>query len=163
MRQLAMAFLAGFLFAVGLGLSDMTRPARIVGFLDVAGDWDPTLLFVILGAVGTYAVIARFVLRRPAPVLAPRFTLPAGRAIDGQLIAGSVLFGVGWGLGGYCPGPGFTALVSAQAGTLAVVLPMLAGIALYEALPGLRGRLGAPRPRPRSGEAPDTAVGLVDG
>jgi len=110
MKQNVAALLAGLLFGVGLALSRMVEPAKVIGFLDVAGDWDPSLAFVMAGAVGVTLVAYRLILRRPVPLLAPRFHLPTKRDIDGPLVAGAGIFGIGWGLAGYCPGPGIAAL-----------------------------------------------------
>ena len=116
------SFAAGLLFALGLGLAGMTQPDKIRAFLDVAGAWDPSLAFVMAGAVGVYFVAYRL-LRGRAPA--------APRGIDRRLVAGAILFGVGWGLSGFCPGP---ALVSVGAGARAAlwfVPAMVAGMALY--------------------------------
>lgn len=104
------SYVAGLLFSLGLAVSGMTDPARVVGFLDVAGDWDPTLMFVLGGAVMTTFIGYRFVLKQPAPMLAGRFELPSRRDLDTKLLGGAALFGVGWGLSGYCPGPAIASL-----------------------------------------------------
>lgn len=108
---------AGLLFGLGLTVSGMTRPSKVLGFLDLFGDWDPSLLFVMGGAVGVYSLGYR--LRRPKPLAADAYALPSGGAIDGRLLLGAALFGVGWGLSGYCPGP---AVVSLGAGSPAVLV-----------------------------------------
>ena len=108
----------------------MTDPNVVLGFLDVAGDFDPRLAFVLAGAVATTGVAFRLVLRRRRPLLADRFRLPLSRAIDRPLVIGALLFGIGWGLAGYCPGP---ALVGAAAGAdsaLIFIAAMLAGSAV---------------------------------
>jgi uncharacterized membrane protein YedE/YeeE len=111
MKQLGVALLAGLLFGLGLGLSQMVDRDRVLGFLDVTGQWDPTLLFVLGGAVGVTVISFRFVLRLTHPIFSSSFYLPTAQQIDGRLIFGAVLFGLGWGIGGYCPGPGIVALV----------------------------------------------------
>lgn len=111
MKENAIALLAGLIFGLGLALSQMIDTARVIGFLDIAGRWDPSLLFVLGGAAGFTLISFRFVLRQPAPLLASSFRLPTKKDVDRSLIGGSALFGVGWGLAGYCPGPGVTALV----------------------------------------------------
>ncbi len=126
------AFAAGMLFALGLGLSGMTQPAKVTGFLDVFGAWDPSLAFVMVGAIGVHAALRPFIVRRAAPVLAPRFVLPTRHEVDGRLIAGAALFGIGWGLGGFCPGPAITALASSQSAVVVFVTAMLAGMWLYQ-------------------------------
>lgn len=120
-------FITGLVFSLGLTLSGMTDPARVVGFLDVAGDWDPTLIFVLGGAVITTFIGYRLVWRRGTPLLGERFQLPRRRDIDGRLLLGAALFGIGWGLSGYCPGP---AIVSSSAMSLPLagfLLAMLLG------------------------------------
>lgn len=111
MKEKLLALLAGLLFGLGLGLSQMIDRDRVLGFLDVSGMWDPTLLFVLGGAVTVTVITFRFVLRRPHPVFADRFHLPTKKDIDKPLVIGAAIFGVGWGIAGYCPGPGITALV----------------------------------------------------
>ncbi|MBE9030286.1 YeeE/YedE family protein [filamentous cyanobacterium LEGE 11480] len=111
MNQNLVALFTGVLFSIGLGLSQMVDRDRVLGFLDVAGTWDPTLLFVLGGAVSVTVIAFRFVLRRSQPIFANEFRLPTRRDIDRPLILGAVIFGIGWGISGYCPGPGITALV----------------------------------------------------
>ena len=110
MRAWFTSLLAGLLFGLGLGLSQMINPARVKGFLDIFGAWDPSLIFVLGGAVGVTVVSFRLVLRRAAPVCDTQFYIPARTQVDRRLIAGAALFGVGWGLTGYCPGPGLAGL-----------------------------------------------------
>ncbi|RDI97170.1 YeeE/YedE family protein [Dyella solisilvae] len=117
------ALLAGLLFGFGLALAGMTQPAVVLGFLDVFGAWNPRLLFVMAGAVLTTAIGYRLVWRRAQPWLAPRFSLPDTRHIDARLVGGAALFGIGWGIAGYCPGP---ALASLGAGLWSVWLLMAA-------------------------------------
>ena len=92
------SLVAGLLFGLGLAVSGMTRASKVLGFLDVAGDWDPSLLFVLGGAVGVTVLTFRFILRRKAPLFADRFHLSSARDIDRTLVAGSVIFGIGWGI-----------------------------------------------------------------
>jgi len=144
-RWLAIAY--GLLFAVGLALAGMVQPEKVTAFLDVLGDWDPSLAFVMVGAIGVYAVGRRLVTGWPRPLLAPEFSSPTPTRIDGRLIAGAILFGVGWGLGGLCPGP---ALVALGAGTRAAVwfVPaMVAGMLLHDRVWTKVGRRRAPRDR----------------
>jgi uncharacterized membrane protein YedE/YeeE len=119
MKSPLSAFAAGIVFGVGLGLSGMTQPAKVLAFLDVFGAWDPTLMFVMGGAILVHFGLSRLIRRREAPLLDTRFHLPTATSLDTKLIAGSALFGVGWGLGGYCPGP---AIVSAGSGALAAIV-----------------------------------------
>lgn len=127
------AFACGLTFALGLGVGGMTKPARVLAFLDVAGDWDPRLALVMLGAIAVYAPAYRLARRRGHPVLAPAFDLPTRRTIDGPLVAGAVLFGVGWGLAGLCPGPALTSLASGEPAAVLFVAAMLVGMALARA------------------------------
>lgn len=135
--SLISAFVFGAVFAVGLGLAGMTQPARIIGFLDVTGQWDPTLVVVMGSAVAVTATLFPAILKRRAPVLGDRFVLPESRAIDGHLLSGAALFGIGWGLSGYCPGPAVVSLVTAAPPVLVFVACMAAGLYLGELL--LRG------------------------
>ncbi|MEQ8231071.1 MAG: YeeE/YedE family protein [Gammaproteobacteria bacterium] len=120
-------FLVGLLFAVGLGISGMTQPTKVIGFLDVAGSWDPALMFVMGGAVVIGFFGYRFVLRRPAPFFAPAFDLPTRRDIDARLFGGAALFGAGWGLAGFCPGPALVALASGSSDVVTFVVAMFVG------------------------------------
>ena len=126
------ALLAGALFGLGLAVSGMTDPQRILGFLDVFGDFNPALLFVLGGAVMTTMLLFRFVLRRPAPVFAQRFHLSDVRSIDARLLMGAALFGIGWGLAGYCPGPALVGLGVLSPEALWFVPAMLVGMLLHK-------------------------------
>jgi uncharacterized membrane protein YedE/YeeE len=116
------SFAAGAIFAVGLAISGMAKPAKIIGFLDVAGAWDASLMFVMVGAIGVHAIALRLVLRRGAPLFDERFHLPTRKDLDARLVGGAAIFGIGWGLGGYCPGP---AIVAASSGALAAIVFMI--------------------------------------
>jgi uncharacterized membrane protein YedE/YeeE len=133
---------AGLLFGFGLALSGMTRPLKVLGFLDVAGAWDPSLVFVLGGAVTVATIAFRVVLRRRAPLFAASFDVPTNRTIDAPLIGGALLFGIGWGIAGYCPGPAIAQLAAPNAETLYFLPAMIAGWWLYRVTAGL-GR--APR------------------
>lgn len=124
MRSNISALIAGLLFAFGLVLSGMTQPAKVVGFLDFAGDWDPTLVFVMGGGVLTYMIAFRLIRRRQTPAFANAFSVPQNTTVDAKLIGGAALFGVGWGLGGLCPGPAFVGLAggSSEVATFAVFM-----------------------------------------
>ncbi len=137
----ALLFVAiGALFSIGLVLSGMTRPEHIIGFLDFGGDFDPTLLWVMVGAVLTHGLSYRWIGKRPSPFLAPSFDIPAQKPVDGRLVAGSALFGVGWGLGGYCPGPALTSVFTFDPKTLTFVAGMILGMVLFAARQLARGR-----------------------
>ncbi|MDZ7808911.1 MAG: DUF6691 family protein [Arhodomonas sp.] len=110
----------------------MTHPAGVLGFLDVFGRWDPTLVFVLAGAVITTLISFRFVLRRPSPVFAERFQIPTRRDIDTRLIGGAAIFGIGWGIAGFCPGPGIAALAM---GSVVPVVFVIGLIGRHDRLP----------------------------
>jgi len=145
MRVLAGLF-AGLVFGVGLVVSGMSNPAKVLNFLDFAGSFDPSLAFVLGGAVVTAFLGYRLIGRRERPLLAESFDRPSTTEIDAPLILGAALFGVGWGIGGYCPGPAWTGLGLAAPGTLVFIAAMLLGIALTHLV---RGRAG---PSPRTAE-----------
>jgi uncharacterized membrane protein YedE/YeeE len=131
MPRMIVALFAGALFGVGLAVSGMTNPARIVGFLDVAGEWDPTLMFVMGGALLVTIPAFRLILGRPRPLLADGFVLPTKTALDGRLLGGAALFGIGWGLSGFCPGPAVVALVTGLLPVFLFVVAMVGGMAIY--------------------------------
>jgi uncharacterized membrane protein YedE/YeeE len=132
------AFAAGALFAVGLAVSGMTKPSKVTGFLDVAGAWDASLAFVMIGAIGVHLVGQRLVRRRSRPLFDVRFYLPTRKDLDRRLVLGAALFGVGWGLGGFCPGPGIVAAGGGGIGAIVFVLGMTLGMILEQAV--ARGR-----------------------
>ena len=129
------AFGCGLVFALGLGIGGMTQPAKVLGFLDVFGAWDASLAFVMAGAVATHAMLRPLVLRRGAPVLEVRFSLPTLAAIDGRLLAGAVLFGAGWGLAGFCPGPAIVATGAGAEVAVVFAVAMVAGMFVQARLP----------------------------
>lgn len=127
------SFICGLLFGLGLLLSGMSNPAKVQSFLDLAGAWDPSLAFVMLGAIGSaYGLFLLAKNRQHALITCAVIRLPSQNKIEKRLIIGSLLFGLGWGLAGICPGPGIVALMTGQADIMIFVLAMLAGIALYE-------------------------------
>ena len=128
-RAIAASFGCGALFGLGLALSGMTDPAVVLGFLDIVGRWNPALAFVMAGALAVAAIGFRLAGARAAPLLAPAFHAPSANVIDARLVTGAALFGLGWGLAGYCPGPAIASLVAAAPGTVAFVAAMLAGMA----------------------------------
>jgi uncharacterized membrane protein YedE/YeeE len=144
------AFAVGLVFGVGLIISGMTDPSKVIGFLDLAGAWDPSLAFVMGGAVLVGLAAFRFARTRTVSFLGGAMHLPTARHIDRELILGSVTFGIGWGLAGYCPGPALVALGAGQDKAVVFVIAMLAGMALYEAADRLldaRRRRRVPRDR----------------
>jgi uncharacterized membrane protein YedE/YeeE len=131
MPRMIVALLAGTLFGVGLAVSGMANPQKVIGFLDVAGEWDPTLLFVMGGALLVTIPAFRLILGRPRPLLADRFALPTKSALDGRLLGGAALFGVGWGLSGLCPGPAVVAMVTGLLPVFLFVAAMVGGMAIH--------------------------------
>ncbi len=134
MPQVIVALFAGTLFGIGLTVSQMINPEKVLSFLDFFGAWDPSLALVMLGAVGVSAVVFRLALKQPRPVLAAAFQVPSRSDIDGRLIAGGVIFGLGWGLVGWCPGPAIAALALAQVESFVFVAAMIAGMLLNRLL-----------------------------
>lgn len=110
MSKNAAGFVSGLVFGLGLAVSHMVEPAKVLGFLDVAGRWDPSLLLVMVGGVAVAFVGYRAIARRPKPLFAAKFFLPTRSEVDRPLLVGAAIFGVGWGLAGYCPGPAIAAL-----------------------------------------------------
>lgn len=127
--------LSGTLFGAGLTVGGMVDPQRVRGFLDVAGNWDPTLAFVMGGAVLVMAIAWAMQRRMARPIFADKFSLPNRRDLDGRLIGGSALFGIGWGVGGICPGPAIANFALVPAQTLPFVGAMIAGMALHHFIP----------------------------
>lgn len=125
------SFVAGLLFASGLALSGMTHPEKVIGFLDVFGQWDPTLVFVLAGATGTMALVHRFARGLARPFRAAQFYLPTRTELDKKLVLGSALFGIGWGLAGLCPGPALVSLPNFSPGIGLFVLSMALGMLIY--------------------------------
>ena len=137
------AFFAGLVFGLGLVVSGMANPAKVLGFLDLAGKWDPSLALVMGGAIGVGVAGFAIAGRRRLTLLGEPMALPKARAIEPRLLAGALLFGVGWALAGFCPGPAIVALGAAQAKAFLFVAAMLAGMAAYEWLERARVRAGA--------------------
>lgn len=134
MREYIASLLAGLIFGWGLALAGMTNPNKVLGFLDVTGAWDPSLLLVLAGAVAVTFIGFRMVLRRPQPLFGAQFQLPLRQAIDLPLVTGAAIFGVGWGISGYCPGPAI-AMIAAPGQEAWVFLPaMLLGMVLHHLL-----------------------------
>jgi uncharacterized membrane protein YedE/YeeE len=131
-KPILAGLLSGLLFGAGLGIAGMTRADKVIGFLDVAGGWDPTLAFVMVGAIAVYALAYRLIVRRDGPVFAQHFSLPTRRDLTPRLLGGSALFGIGWALGGYCPGPGIVSVASGAPNALAFVAFTLLGMVAYQ-------------------------------
>jgi len=127
MKTNIIALFSGILFGVGLSLSHMINPAKVQNFLDITGNWDPSLLFVMIGALSISLVAFRFILKRSAPVWAGTFELPKKRSIDLKLITGAAIFGIGWGFSGYCPGPSVTGLALFSLESVIMVITIYLG------------------------------------
>jgi uncharacterized membrane protein YedE/YeeE len=132
MRNVIAALVAGLVFGMGLAVSQMISPAKVIGFLDIAGNWDPSLALVMAGGVIVASFGFAIARRRAHPLFAKSFMWPTGIRIDSRLIAGGALFGTGWGIAGYCPGPAIASIGFLQPGTLLFVGAMLAGMILFE-------------------------------
>ena len=125
------AFISALLFSLGLGISGMTNPSNVIGFLDVFGVWKPALILVMGGAIAFHGGSYFLITKRTTPLLTDSFLLPSKKHLDGRLIAGSSLFGIGWGISGYCPGPAIASLATLSTQVFIFVAAMIGGIALY--------------------------------
>lgn len=140
MGKIIAGLVAGVIFGLGLTISQMVNPAKVIGFLDIAGDWDPSLAFVMASALIVTAVGYRVVWTRPHPVLADAFQVPTNRKIDRELVVGALLFGAGWGLVGLCPGPAIAAVTLGGPPALLFLLAMAAGMTAYQFTRGRQRR-----------------------
>ncbi len=132
MKNSLSAWLVGFIFALGLGLSRMTQPQKVIGFLDIFGAWDPSLAFVMIGSILVHFISYKFILKRPVPLFSSAWHVPTSKEITPSLVVGSITFGIGWGLGGYCPGPAITSLASLQLRPIVFIISMLVGMFLFK-------------------------------
>ncbi|WP_214511785.1 DUF6691 family protein [Pseudomonas brassicacearum] len=139
MRKLT-AFIAGLLFGLGLLLAGMTNPKKVLGFLDLAGAWDPSLALVMIGAIGTAIAPVAWARQRTQSLLGSPMQLPVKRELDPRLIGGSLVFGIGWGIAGICPGPAVAILLTGHWQVIVFTLAMLAGMLLFTALETRRNR-----------------------
>ena len=139
------ALLAGAVFGIGLILSGMADPAKVLGFLDLAGAWDPSLAFVMGGAILVGALAFTFARKRTVSLLGLQMRMPTSTQLDRRLVGGSLLFGVGWGIAGFCPGPALVALGMGEAKAAVFVAAMLAGMGLFESIE--RRRVASPAPQ----------------
>jgi uncharacterized membrane protein YedE/YeeE len=128
------SLLAGLVFGLGLVLSGMANPAKVLGFLDIAGRWDPSLAFVMAGAIAVGVIAFAVARKRTLSFLGTEMKLPVAKRIDRRLLGGGLLFGVGWGIAGFCPGPGLVALGMGEAKAVVFVLAMLGGMGIFELL-----------------------------
>jgi len=134
MRNNLSAAIVGFIFALGLGLSGMTQPEKVIGFLDVLGDWNPALMFVMAGAILVHSVSYKLIRKKQSPLFSDKWHVPDRRDVTPALVVGGTVFGFGWGLGGYCPGPAVTSLASLQPEPFIFVASMAAGMLAFRAL-----------------------------
>lgn len=125
------AFISAFVFGFGLMVSGMTDPANVIGFLDLFGQWKPALALVMGGAIAVHAVSYFLITKRTSPILDSKFFIPSVRNVDKKLVLGSAIFGIGWGLGGFCPGPAIGSVVFLDPSVLLFIASMLIGIGLY--------------------------------
>ena len=130
--RVLVAFFLGILFSIGLTISGMVNPNKVIGFLDIFRQWDPDLIFVMGGAVSINLVLFRLILKRNKPIMAANFQLPGLKLIDRNLVLGASLFGIGWGIGGICPGPGLANLFTLKLEPLVFVLFMLVGMYCFK-------------------------------
>ena len=131
LRRQGIAFFTGVLFALGLGVSGMTQPQNIVGFLDIFGDWNPSLIFVMVGAIGFHGISYFFIREKQSPLFAEKFQVPQADSINKRLLVGASVFGMGWGISGFCPGPGVVALASGGLNPLLFVSGLALGMAIF--------------------------------
>jgi uncharacterized membrane protein YedE/YeeE len=134
MSKLLTALVSGIIFAIGLGIAGMTLPQRVISFLDVFGSWNPALGFVMIGAIAVHSIAYLIARKKSSPALDSCFHVPDKNAIDFKLLFGSALFGVGWGLGGFCPGPAITSLASGFSTVLTFVAAMITGMLFFKLL-----------------------------
>ncbi len=132
MKRLAAAIVSGLVFGFGLTISGMGNPAKVLGFLDVTGNWDPSLALVLAGATGVTILIFRLVLKRQQPVLDSKFHLPTRNDVDAALVLGAGIFGIGWGIAGFCPGPVYTTLLQGRWETWVFFVAMITGMAVFK-------------------------------
>ena len=152
------SFLAGLVFGIGLIVSEMFNPAKVLAFLDLAGKWDPSLALVMAGAVAVSIVAFTLAKKRTATLIGAPMHLPQARGIDRRLVAGSLLFGIGWGLAGFCPGPALVALGTGHVKAFIFVVAMVAGMAIYEFLERKRAHQGAVAAAKLRAHEPEHAV-----
>jgi hypothetical protein len=128
------SYLSGLIFSIGLAVSGMTQPKKVLAFLDIFGDWDSSLMFVMVGAIGAYSVVYRLVLKRQKPLIEDKLQIPEPRKVDKELILGAIIFGIGWGLAGFCPGPALTSLATLQKAPLIFGLGLIGGMITFKLL-----------------------------
>ncbi len=135
LKNIIVAFIVGLLFAVGLNIAGMTQPQKVMGFLDLFGNWDASLVFVMVGAIAVHAGYFFFIKPKfQHPQFASAYQVPTKKNLTSSLIVGAIIFGIGWGLGGYCPGPGITSMATFSINSIVFVASMLVGMAIYRAV-----------------------------
>lgn len=132
MMQGIVALFCGGLFALGLVISGMTNPQKVLSFLDIFGKWDPSLAFVMVGAIGVYGLLFRWIVSCTAPVCSADFSIPSNKSIDKKLVIGAVLFGCGWGLAGFCPGPAIVNITLLNKEVVVFFAAMATGSLLFQ-------------------------------
>lgn len=131
MKNSIAALVVGFVFAIGLGLSGMTQPQKVIGFLDLFGQWDPSLIFVMVGAIVIHFITFKIIRKRNSPLFSSQWHVPTKKEITPALMIGAFIFGVGWALGGFCPGPAITSMASFDKTPFVFVISMIAGMFLF--------------------------------
>lgn len=131
MMQLLLSLISGMIFAIGLVLSGMTNPSVVIGFLDIFGNWNYALVFVMIGAISFNFIVFKVLIKRK-PICANSHFLPTNTAIDKKLIFGSAMFGIGWGIAGICPGPGIVNLVTNDSSAIIFIISLIAGMLLFK-------------------------------
>lgn len=131
MKNNIVALIVGIIFALGLGISGMTRPEKVIGFLNIFGTWDGSLAFVMMGAIGVHFVAYRLIRRRKSPLFSEQFFVPTANELTPSLFIGAFIFGVGWALAGYCPGPAIVSLSSFQLRPAVFVVSMILGMIIF--------------------------------
>ena len=134
MRNALASLIVGFMFAIGLGLSGMTQPQKVIGFLNIFSQWDPSLMFVMFGAISVHFVTYKLIRKKKTPLISSTWHVPTKKEITPALIGGSFLFGIGWALGGYCPGPALTSLASLSTKPFVFVISMLLGMWIFKVI-----------------------------
>ncbi|BBM87683.1 DUF6691 family protein [Candidatus Uabimicrobium amorphum] len=130
--QKIVALFCGFFFASGLIISGMTNPHKVLSFLDIFGKWDPSLAFVMVGAIGVYSLSYRWIVSRTAPVCGDKFSIPSNKDLDKKLIIGAILFGCGWGLAGFCPGPAIVNITLLNKQVIVFFAAMVMGSLIFQ-------------------------------
>ncbi len=134
MKNSIAALIVGFIFSLGLAISGMTQPSKVVGFLDLFGNWDPSLMFVMVGAILVHSLTYGLIRKRKSPLFDLKWHVPTKKDVTPALVIGSFIFGVGWALGGFCPGPAITSLASFNKFPFIFVVSMFAGMVLFKLL-----------------------------